>query len=104
MKKPELIKKIHAKLNGELTQNKIENCVDALFDVIVECLVDGDSYNHTKFGTFKTVQRAARSGRNPSTRERLVIGPKRALKLVVSSSLKERIAKTDPLLKDKTEE
>ncbi len=91
MKKPELIKRIHSKLNGELTQGRVELCVDALFDTLAECLIEGDSYNHTKFGTFKTVQRAARSGRNPATHERLVIPPKRALKLVVSSSLKEKI-------------
>lgn len=91
MKKTELVKKIHSKLNGELTQGKIEKCVDALFETLSQCLVDGDSYNHTRFGTFKTVQRAARSGRNPLTNELLSIPPKRALKLVVSSILKDRI-------------
>jgi DNA-binding protein HU-beta len=90
MKKHDMAKAISDRMDG-ITLTQIEDCVDTFFDVLVDALVDGDTYNQKNFGTFKRIDRAARKGRNPQTREMVDIPPSKALKVVVSSSLKDKL-------------
>jgi len=92
VKKHEIAKKIANRMDG-LTLQQIEDCVDCFFEVLTEALAEGDSFNQKNFGTFKCVDRAPRKGRNPQTREVVDIPATRALKVVVSKSLKDTLNK-----------
>lgn len=63
MNKKELIEAMAAKTGG--SKAEAQRNLDALQDVIKETLQIGDSVCLIGFGTFKTVDRAARTGRNP---------------------------------------
>jgi Bacterial nucleoid DNA-binding protein len=90
MKKSELVEKVLSKVEGA-SADIVSKVINATFESIGEALEAGDSYNHDKFGTFKTVERAARKGRNPQTGEEIIIEAKKAPKLVPSSHLKNRV-------------
>jgi len=92
MKKIDIAREIATKVDG-ITVAQAEECVDNIFEIIAQCLEDGGSYNHKNFGTFKRVERAARKGRNPQTKEMVIIPETKALKIVVSESLKTRLNK-----------
>lgn len=94
MKKSELVKAIMEKVEG-VTAEKVGQCINATFEAIAEALEKGDSYNQDKFGTFKTQDREARKGRNPQTGETVDIPKKKAVKLVVSGRLKDKINKEE---------
>ncbi|MNR54739.1 DNA-binding protein HU [compost metagenome] len=74
-----------------MSVDKASKTVNAVFDIISEALSAGDSYSQDKFGTFKTVDRAPRKGRNPQTGEEIEIDAKKAVKLVVSGHLKDSV-------------
>ena len=92
MKKHEIAKQISNRMDG-LTLQQIEDCIDCFFDVLTETLANGDSYNQKNFGTFKSVDRAPRKGRTPQTKEVVDIPATKALKIVVSKSLKDVLNK-----------
>lgn len=66
--------------------------VNAVFDVISEALVDGDSVTITGFGKFEAVQTSARTGRNPRTGEPVDIPAKTAIKFRPGKGLKEQVS------------
>ncbi|MDF2533877.1 MAG: hypothetical protein K0R18_34 [Bacillales bacterium] len=90
MRKAELVSKLVDRVEG-LNADKASKAVNAIFDIISEALEKGDSYSQDKFGTFKVVTRAPRKGRNPKTGETIDIDAKAAVKLVVSSHLKDSV-------------
>lgn len=92
MKKAEVVQKLMDRNEG-LTQTLASKIVNDVFEVIADALLDGDSYNQDKFGTFKVVNRAPRKGRNPQTGEVVDIPAKTAVKFVVSGSLKDKLKK-----------
>jgi DNA-binding protein HU-beta len=89
MKRAEIIKAITSEV--DVTAEKAGKIVNIVFDTIARGLEEGDSYNHDKFGTFKVVDRAPRKGRNPQTGEVVDIPAKKAVKLIVSGYLKDKI-------------
>lgn len=91
MKKSDIIKTITSEV--DISSDKASKIINIIFDKISEALENGDSYNQDKFGTFKIIERAPRKGRNPQTKEIIDIPAKNAIKLVVSSHLKEKINK-----------
>ena len=90
MKKHEMARAITELVDG-VTIATAENVVDAFFEVLTERLAVDDTFNQKNFGTFKRIDRAARKGRNPQTREIVVIPPTKALKIVVSNNLKTKL-------------
>lgn len=90
MKKRDMAKAVAERLDG-LSLVQIEDCIDVFFEVLTDCLAEGESYNQKNFGTFKRIDRAPRKGRNPQTRETVEIPATRALKVVVSKALKEKL-------------
>lgn len=65
MNRADLIEKLVAK--HELTKVAAGSILDTLIDTIQTAVKKGDPVTLVGFGTFKSVKRAARSGKNPST-------------------------------------
>jgi len=60
-------------------------------DVIQDALTKGDKVSLVGFGTFEVRSRAARTGRNPQTKEEIKIPATRVPAFRAGKSLKERI-------------
>ena len=65
--------------------------VDAVLDTITHTLKSGDSVTFTGFGKFSTSHRAARSGVNPRTGERVTIAATTVPKFSAGSQLKAAV-------------
>lgn len=89
MKKSDIVKDITSQV--DVTADKAGKIINIVFESIANGLINGDSYNQDKFGTFKTIPRASRKGRNPQTGETVDIPAKKAVKIVVSGYLKDKI-------------
>jgi DNA-binding protein HU-beta len=57
----------------ELTKKDSERAVAAVFDAISEALANGEKVQLVGFGTFEVKERGERKGRNPQTREEILI-------------------------------
>jgi len=96
MTKTEMIKKL-AKKTG-LTQKDAAAAVDAIFDTrpgkgIIAVELDANrQVTIPGFGTFKTVHRKARMGKNPRTGQPIQISARTAAVFKPGKSLKERVS------------
>jgi integration host factor subunit beta len=70
--KSELVQRMAAR-NPHLYQRDLENVVDAILEEITSALAKGDRVELRGFGAFSTKQRAARTGRNPRTGDRVPV-------------------------------
>ena len=71
MNKAELINAVSEK--SGLSKRDSELAVIADFDVITDCLSQGDKVQLVGFGAFEVRERAQRKGRNPKTKEEIDI-------------------------------
>src|SRR5258708_14382396 len=62
---------------GDLTRRDGEVIVDTLFDSVIGALKSGDKIEIRCFGSFRTRQRNARTGRNPKTGAKVDVPAKR---------------------------
>lgn len=70
----------------------VGSMLNALVASIALSLSKGDEVAIAGLGTFKTADRAARTGRNPLTGEKLKIAAKRVPKFTASKALKDAVA------------
>lgn len=89
MNKPDLIKDIAER--GEFTKADAETALKAVQGAIIAVLVNGDKITLPGFGTFKVVETAARTGRNPKTGEPVQVAAKRKVRFKPSAQLKELV-------------
>lgn len=89
MTKLELVAKIAEK--AELSKKDTAAFVDAFVETVKETLQTGEKIQMVGFGTFEVVERAARTGRNPSTGEEMEIPACKAPKFKASKNLKDCI-------------
>lgn len=75
MTKADLVDKVTAL--GDLTRRDGEVIVDTLFESVIGALKAGDKIEIRGFGSFRTRQRNARTGRNPKTGEKVDVPAKR---------------------------
>ena len=71
MNKSELITTMSEKSN--LTKKDAEAALKAFVESVEEALENGEKVQLVGFGTFETRERAARTGRNPRTKEEIQI-------------------------------
>ena len=71
MNKVTLVTKIAEK--SGLSKKQAELALGAFIDSVTEALKEGDKVQLMGFGTFEVKERAARTGRNPSTGETIEI-------------------------------
>ena len=89
MNKAELVTAIAN--NTELTKKDAEAALKAFIDVVGDELSKGEKVQLAGFGTFEVVERAAREGINPRTKETIQIPASKAPKFKPMKSLKEKV-------------
>ena len=91
MKKAELISAIAAK--SGLSKKDSEKALTATFEAIQQALVSGEKVQLVGFGIFDVKDRAARTGRNPKTKEVIQIPATRTPQFKAGKALKDAVAK-----------
>lgn len=74
-----------------VTKKDAASMLDATLDSITAALVAGDSVRLTGFGTFEIKARAARTGRNPRTKEAVQIPASKSPVFKPGKTLKETV-------------
>jgi DNA-binding protein HU-beta len=87
MTKTELIAKIAEK--AKLTKAQAESAVAAFQCTVIKELVNDGKVTLVGFGTFSSLKRAARTGRNPQTGDEMKIAAKRVGKFTTGKFLKD---------------
>ncbi len=91
--KRELVNKICAEMNSDLTQNDVLEVIQKAVDLITEALGNGDRVVLRNFGTFTVKEVKAKIGRNPKNPGKDVPIPARnVVKFKVGKTLKEAAA------------
>ena len=85
MNKTELVKKIAEK--AEISQAQAKSVLEATVESVKEALQGGDSVQLIGFGTFSVSERAARTGKNPRTGEKIQIAAKKIAKFKAGAGL-----------------
>ena len=91
MNKTELVSAIAEK--AEISKKDAEAALKAFTDVVSEELQKGEKIQLVGFGTFEVSERAARTGRNPQTKEEIKIPASKAPKFKAGKALKDFVNK-----------
>ena len=91
MNKAELIAAVAEKAG--LSKKDSEAAVTAALDAITAALEDGDKVQLVGFGSFEVKSRAARTGRNPKTKETIKIAASKVPAFKPGKALKDAVAK-----------
>lgn len=97
MNKSELIEAVAER--AELSKAAVNKAIDAMTEVITSVISAGNPVALIGFGTFKSVKRAARTGKNPKTGAALKIAAKSVPKFSAGAGLKAAVAGTKPAAK-----
>jgi len=89
MTKADLVDKVTAL--GDLTRRDGEVIVDTLFESVIGALKSGDKIEIRGFGSFRTRQRNARTGRNPKTGAKVDVPAKRVPFFKPSKELRDSV-------------
>ena len=87
MNKAELVSAMAEKT--ELSKKDAEAALKAFTDVVAEELKKGEKIQLVGFGTFEVAERAARTGKNPQTKEEIQIPASKAPKFKAGKALKD---------------
>lgn len=89
MNKKELVDAIAQ--DAKLTKVEAKAALDATLAAIAETLKKGDKIALVGFGTFAVVEKAARQGINPATKEKIEIPAKKVIKFKAGAELAEKV-------------
>ena len=89
--KTALIDDITTKTQG-YSRRQVAEIVNAVFDTIKEQVQSGQNVTLTGFGTFRRSERAARSGTNIRTRERIQIPAQSSVRFTPGSEFKSAVS------------
>ena len=91
MNKTELIAEVAKKCG--ISKKDAEKAVTTTFDTIADALSQGDKVQLVGFGSFEVKSRAARTGRNPRTKEVVEIPASKVPVFKAGKALKDAVAK-----------
>ncbi|MBQ2295683.1 MAG: HU family DNA-binding protein [Clostridia bacterium] len=91
MNKTELIAAVAEK--AAISKKDADKAIAAFVDSITDALKAGDKVQLVGFGTFEVRERAARTGRNPKTKETITIAASKAPAFKAGKAFKEAIDK-----------
>ena len=89
MNKTELVAAIAEKAN--LTKKDSEAALVAMVEAVTEALAKGDKVQVIGFGSFEVKNRAARTGRNPKTKETIEIPDSKYPVFKAGKALKDKV-------------
>ena len=89
MNKTELIAAVAQK--AELSKKDAEKALNAVTEAVKEALVKGDKVQLVGFGTFEVKARAARTGINPRTKQKIEIAASKAPVFKAGQGFKDAI-------------
>lgn len=90
MNKAELIDAVAA--GADISKAAAGRAIDTAIDSVVKAVAKGDTVTLVGFGTFKVAARAARTGVNPKTGEKIKIPAAKVPKFVAGAGFKEAVA------------
>ncbi len=91
MNKVELVAAVAEKTG--LSKKDAEKAVAAVLDTVVDAVAKGDKVQVVGFGTFEVRARAARTGRNPQTKETITIPASKQPVFKAGKAFKDAVAK-----------
>ena len=65
--------------------------IDNFFETLIQELIRSSKIKISSFGTFKVINKKKRIGRNPKTKEEVIITPRKVLKFSPSLLVKQKI-------------
>ena len=77
--------------NLGFSKNISNNLVSDLFEEIIVDLANGKDVKISSFGTFKTIKKRERIGRNPKTKKEAKISARRVVTFRASKQLKNKL-------------
>lgn len=89
MNKTELVNAIAAK--AQLNKVEAKQALEAALEVIADALVKEEKVALLGFGTFSVVNKEARTGINPRTKEKIAIDARKIVKFKPGSELADRV-------------
>ncbi len=90
--KDKLITRLQTQMG--ISKQESREIVDRLLEIMKDSLVRGEDLLISGFGKFSVRQKNARRGRNPQTKESLMLRPRKVLVFNTSGVLRERINKS----------
>ena len=91
MNKAELINSVA--VSAGVSKKEAEAVISATFEAITAALQEGDKVQLVGFGSFEVKSRAARTGRNPKTKETIEIPASKVPVFKAGKALKDIVAK-----------
>lgn len=91
MNKAELVLEVQKSLGKDTSKAAAERAVDAVIEGIKKGVKKDKSVALIGFGTFSVVKRAARTGINPQTKEKIKIKASKAVKFKPGAGLKNLV-------------
>lgn len=74
-----------------LNKRESKDMIDSFFNLVADCLVEGEDVKISGFGNFQIRTKAPRPGRNPRTGESIPIQARRVVTFHASHKLKDQI-------------
>ena len=75
------------------TQQELGLLVNDVLSIMVDQLLQGESLNLSKLGNFEVMDKVARVGRNPKTKEAVIISRRKVIRFSPSPKLTSRLNK-----------
>lgn len=91
MNKQDLVKAVTESAN--ISQSAANAAINGFINAITKALQKGDTVTLIGFGTFKVQKRAARTGVNPNTGEKIKIKARKVVRFVPGKGIKDAVAK-----------
>jgi len=89
MNKGQLVDRIAETAN--ISKSAAEKALNGFIQAVTETLASGDKVSLVGFGTFYVAERKARTGRNPSTGEKIQIPAKKMAKFKAGTRLQDAV-------------
>lgn len=89
--KSEVVERIHERLSYAFSVRQSQEIVEVLLEIIKSTLENGEDVMVSGFGKFTVKEKSARKGRNPATKESMMLPARRVITFKSSGILKDKI-------------
>ena len=77
--------------NLGFSKNYSSTIIDNFFETLIQELIKSHKIKISSFGTFKVINKRERIGRNPKTKEKAIIAPRKVVTFKPSLFVKEKL-------------